>query len=916
MHNGNNTTPPDDGMNPGRDRSQDWEPKAGGRSGPSPSEYAQLLRTIGEEPESRSRFGIGDYLRLLWRGKWVILACFLVGLLISAYYTLSLPFVYESSLQIMLKDQQEKQEILGQGFYPAWTPPDRIIKKEIQVLRSRPILERTADSLLTRRFIEPAVSDSVIPLIRAAEHKYAAWTDVAKRKHRIRQSLVESIRKVTTAEPSKDADIITITCRTGDNREAALIANVYARVYEHEKEIRGRVNAVKVREFVEKKLDTIGDILNDRTAGLRDYQEQNDVYSPDAEVQDLTAAKTNLDNQIDQTKIQLQSVSQELAGYRSQLGEIDEALGEEMSHGTSPYIMQMQDQVAHKRARLDMLRAMHPTVKSVVAYSRDTTKMRGEIEDLETKLQAAIEQHRRSKLGSIPVETSASGTPDQLGTRNKLMGQIFEAQIKYDALKAQESAINDALAEVNAKLNRAPENARALGVYERDIEGTEKTYQMLVEVRDKKLIEAQSLFADVEILEEARPSSAHISPNRKANVATGSLVGLILGIGIVLLIAYSDTTVHSPDDLEKNNYTVLAAIAPIDDTRVRTGQQPSSNKRKRSGRKSPPKRLEVDSPAPITAGARTSSAATHGAGVGAPPSVTSGVATPAGNTTPPNGAATNGAATNGAATNGASSNGRASNGFNGNGGGSSGGNGNGNTPRVSMNMNAPHLISFTDPKSPIAESYRSLRTALQFAGVEKSVETILVTSSIPQEGKSTTSTNLAIVIAQSGARTLLVDCDLRRPIIHSIFGYGKEPGLVNSLVGGVPLSEAVRPTGITNLDVLCSGSIPPNPSELLGSRRMREAIEELKGMYDMVVLDSPPVSAVTDAVILSTMTDVVVPVVRAHKTKIEFIDKTREDIMRVSDSMLGVVLNDFDATQSYGASYKYYRYYKYYSYYR
>src|SRR5205814_9139247 len=112
---------------------------------------------------------------------------------------------------------------------------------------------------------------------------------------------------------------------------------------------------------------------------------------------------------------------------------------------------------------------------------------------------------------------------------------------------------------------------------------------------------------------------------------------------------------------------------------------------------------------------------------------------------------------------------------------------------------SPHLITQIDPKSPIAESYRSLRTAVQYASIESQVRTLLVTSSIPQEGKSTTSTNLAIVIAQSGARTLLIDCDLRRPVLHSVFGITKDPGLVNCLVGSVPIEDAIHESGIPNL---------------------------------------------------------------------------------------------------------------------
>jgi tyrosine-protein kinase Etk/Wzc len=134
-------------------------------------------------------------------------------------------------------------------------------------------------------------------------------------------------------------------------------------------------------------------------------------------------------------------------------------------------------------------------------------------------------------------------------------------------------------------------------------------------------------------------------------------------------------------------------------------------------------------------------------------------------------------------------------------------------------------------------------------------------------------------------------------------------------VGTVPLDEAICTTKIPHLDLLTCGSIPPNPSELLGSRHMRDLLEELRGKYDTIVLDSPPTAAVTDAVLLATLADITVIVVRAHKTKIEFLQKTRDALERVFVAPLGVVLNDFDVSQSYGSAYKYYRYYKYYGYY-
>lgn len=227
----------------------------------------------------------------------------------------------------------------------------------------------------------------------------------------------------------------------------------------------------------------------------------------------------------------------------------------------------------------------------------------------------------------------------------------------------------------------------------------------------------------------------------------------------------------------------------------------------------------------------------------------------------------------------------------------------------------PQLISHCNPKSPIAENYRAVRTALQFATVDIAHPLIVVTSSVPQEGKTTTTVNLAITFAQAGYRTLLVDADLRRPSVHTVFGLGREPGVVNVLIGELSADQACRPTGIRELDVLTCGPVPPNPSELLGSERARELLQHLRQQYDLLLIDTPPVISVTDALVLAPIASAYILVARANETRIDALLKAREMLERVSARIAGAVLNEFDITTTYGSYYRYYRYYRYYHYY-
>ena len=225
---------------------------------------------------------------------------------------------------------------------------------------------------------------------------------------------------------------------------------------------------------------------------------------------------------------------------------------------------------------------------------------------------------------------------------------------------------------------------------------------------------------------------------------------------------------------------------------------------------------------------------------------------------------------------------------------------------------ATRLVTHLKPKSPYSEAYRSLRTQIQYARSEKPVQTILVSSPGPGEGKSTSVTNLAITMAQMGSKTILIDSDLRRPVLHSLFDLKRDVGLSNYLVGRAEIEEVIRPTSVDNLYLISCGILPPNPSELLGSKRMQELIQQLKSEYDYVLFDSPPLIAVTDAVVMAPWVDGVVLVLRSGKTDRDAAVRAFELLRNVKANVLGTLLNDVLPSYMYG-SYYYYYYYYYYS---
>ena len=217
------------------------------------------------------------------------------------------------------------------------------------------------------------------------------------------------------------------------------------------------------------------------------------------------------------------------------------------------------------------------------------------------------------------------------------------------------------------------------------------------------------------------------------------------------------------------------------------------------------------------------------------------------------------------------------------------------------------LITLSNPKSPIAEAYRTLRTNIQFSNVDGQLKTLCVTSSGPSEGKTTTTTNLVETFAQAGNRVLIIDGDLRRPRVHKVFKLSNTKGLTNVLAGQYALGEVTQVAG-TDVTVMTSGPIPPNPSELLGSQKMKDLIQQLKQQYDVIIIDAPPVGVVTDAAILSTIVDGTILVVASGKTEIDGAKRAKQLLENVGARILGVVMTMMPVSKKGYYGYQYYSY--------
>ena len=210
---------------------------------------------------------------------------------------------------------------------------------------------------------------------------------------------------------------------------------------------------------------------------------------------------------------------------------------------------------------------------------------------------------------------------------------------------------------------------------------------------------------------------------------------------------------------------------------------------------------------------------------------------------------------------------------------------------MSQSKNRDQLITVVEPMSPMSEIYRNVLTNIEYSGIDVAMKCVGITSSVPAEGKSTTISNLAVAYAQNGKKTLLIDGDLRRPIQNKQFNCSRRRGITSYMTGQHMLDDAIQETDIPNLSLLTAGPQAPNPFEVISSKKMKDMIQELKSSYDMILVDMPPVLAVSDAQVMSSFCDGMLLIVRSGVVKRQEAAKAKEQLERAGAKLLGTVLN-------------------------
>lgn len=727
-----------------------------------------------------------DYLRIIYRGRWVIIISFIVVFIVSVIYTYNMKPVYQSATTIIIDMKGSNQSSIFN--FNSFGNQNTHIANQLEIIKSRTLAER-----VVKRLELSELRDS-LSLFQPNE----------KGEYRTLRQMVGSVKNTIEVINKKDTDIIEITISAPSPFEAAFLANTVAQEYTLASEEFNRGEIKDLRGFLEDQLSRKEEELRSSEDLLRNYQEREKVASLDDETKELINRLSQIESNLEQSRVMLEANLEMKASLERQLDERKLTLATEISEISTPYVLTLQSELAS----LVSEKTKYMTAVEIEAQGVNRQFFQSNISQYDEKIKALKE-----KLTEEAQKISKSSmVKDPFQLSQELVKQLITLEAEVKSTTAKINTLQELAYEYNREMEKLPVKVLELARLERRRLVDEQTFVMMTTKLEETKIQEAGQRRNVRIIDEAIESAMPTKPNKTLNMALGMVLGLGLGIGLTFLREYLDNSIKSQEDLEKLGYNILASIPKIQMGKV---EEKIESRLSKLG------------------------------------------------------------------------------------------------PIEGRRIEA-RLITHLDPKSPVSESYRTLRTNLQFSRVEKSLKTLLITSSGPKEGKSTTSANLAIAMAQTGKKVVLLDADLRRPVVHSIFGIDKDDGLTNYLMNDISYEKMIKKSIVDNLSIIPSGILPPNPSELLSSKRMEELIEKLKKDFDIVIFDTPPVIAVTDAAILATKVDGCILVVYSGQTKFDAVTRAKALIENVGARMLGALLNGVEVGGMYG-TYYYYYYHSYYS---
>jgi capsular exopolysaccharide synthesis family protein len=760
--------------------------------------------------------GIKDYLAIVRRQLWLVLAVVAVCLAVTSYFVLRAPAQYMANAVVRLADARRTMTSNAEGsaYEQVLGRETDVLLSQVQVLQSRRIARDAVEAAGLRlipakgsdypaeieqvTIVEPATTDTlrlnfgptgVTMATRSAKVTGSYGQPVtaggvtllvSKRPDDLEESkftLVSETRAVDNllgsfkAIPRPKTDIIDLRYTSPQPRYSQRIANAMATTFQANNTTGAQQASRRRRIFLEEQMKQTDAMLQSAMQQYSAYRTGNQVFSSKEKATAQQAGIVDLDMRRADLDAQRRTYRQLLQQTQRNGGDGLQALVASPGIAANPVIQQLYGQLTNYQGRRDSLNSAGAaeTNPDVIAVNTLITRVNN--------------------------------------------GIIAAVRNQIQALDAQIAALDNLKVRSTAEIASAPRAETEETRLAQQVEAVQKMSDNLQEEHQKARMAEAVEAGQVQIVDLAELPSDPIPSGKTRKMALGLILGLIVGVGLGIVVDGMNTSIRRRDDLERVlNVPGLAVIPRF---------LPAESRGQRISRVLP---------------------------------------------------------------------GKSRNGTNGN----------------RSAQRAQGLVTVHDARSSSAEAYRTLRTNLIFSQAVQTLRTLVVTSPAPSEGKTTTAANLAVSFAQQGMRVLLVDCDLRRSRIHKMFGIPREPGMSELILGQQDIDSVARETPVPGLYILPSGILPPNPSELLGGDRMRKTLASLSEAFDLIVIDTPPLLAASDAAILATITDGVVLVVRAGVTEVEAGQQAIAQLQSVGARVVGAVLNDPDSKlQQYGGYYNY-----------
>lgn len=753
---------------------------------------------------------IHAFLDILFRRGWYILLSVVTVLLPILIYNKTATRYYQATTTIIY--EQPTPPISTEQRPYRYQPLKETVLNQIQEIKSRSVALEVVQAL-------PMWVKQQLPLPKDPQPGF----DVQAYYAAIIHSNVEAV-------PVAESDVIEIRAKAANDPHVAMvIANTMGDVLRDRNLRIRRENVSDMRVFIEEQLGDYRKKLDAAETALRSFKVDNRVTSLDKEVEEQLQLAKKIELMYQEAKNERERSEQLLISVNQQISGQQQNLAPSIANVSNQIIQQLKQQLTTLQDDFIKLQLQ--------GVPEDNPKMAEIKNDMVRLRQNLAEEARKIAEQEHLI--------DPVWHISSLYQRRVELELQLNMLRTQEQSLAASLNDYEESLRRLPNKEFELARLTRERDLAYNLYSMLSQRREEARINEAEKIGDMRIIDRAQFPKKPILPRAEINMAVGLMLGLTIGLGLTFFLESLDTSLKTPEDIEKKTGLTIVGSIP----RFKNFNKPENNDTKTSA-------------SPVS------------------------------------------------------------------------------------------LITYNSPSSPASEAYRTLRTNLQFSNLSQKFHSIILTSSGPREGKSTTSANLAVVTAQMGLRTLLIDADLRRPTLHKIFHLNREPGLSDILLhyeehGQTPsqdvgededldiddtysdhqtslhakkavqqmvaldlsIKAAVHKTKVDGLDLLTCGLLPPNPSEILAGETMKDLLALLKEKYEFVVIDAPPIIAVTDAAVLAPQVDGALLVIESARNDREIILKAKGLLDRVNVNQIGAVLNNVREKNLYGGYDYYYTYY-------